>query len=458
MKKNLWKLMLAGTFTLSQLIVPQFTILSDTELFENKSNIVHAAVVDSGNCGTEGHESDATWTLDSSGVFTVSGTGPMNDYSSFSTCPWDSHREQIKKVIIDDGITTIGTDAFADCNNLYSVSIPDSVTYIGEMAFADCIILKSVVIPESVTMIDMGAFFLCSNLTSVTIQGNDINTSSYTFEGTPWIKEKQKENPLVIVGGTLILGETCSGDIIIPDNVTRIADDAFRESKIKSVVIPESVKNIGESAFSHCSYLESVIIPEGITCISEYAFSHCNSLSTVILPEGLTNIDGYAFIECTKLVSVNIPKNVTNIGTCAFSYCSRLTSVFLESTKPPKLCSDMFNDPSHKIKIYVPADKIDDYKNADGWNYYSNIILANTSAASSPDTEAKTYKKGDFDGDGKVDITDLSALSLYLIGDKEFTEAQINAADVTGDGNTDLADLAHLRQFLSKKTEKFDAE
>ncbi len=62
MKKNLWKLMLAGTFTLSQIIVPQFTILSDTELFENKSNIVHAAVVDSGNCGTEGHESDATWT------------------------------------------------------------------------------------------------------------------------------------------------------------------------------------------------------------------------------------------------------------------------------------------------------------------------------------------------------------------------------------------------------------
>ncbi|MBP0978105.1 MAG: hypothetical protein J6P89_08030, partial [Oscillospiraceae bacterium] len=81
MKKNLWKLMLAGAFTLSQIIVPQFTILRDTELFENKINIVHASVVDSGNCGTEEHESELTWSLDSDGVLRVSGYGSMNDYS-----------------------------------------------------------------------------------------------------------------------------------------------------------------------------------------------------------------------------------------------------------------------------------------------------------------------------------------------------------------------------------------
>ena len=459
MKKNLWKIILAGAFTLSQIIVPQFTILRDTELFENKINIVHASVVDSGNCGTEEHESELTWSLDSDGVLRVSGYGSMNDYSGFNVCPWENHKDQIKKIIIDYGITNIGGHAFEKCEKLSSVSIPNTITNIGDCTFRDCTDLTSVVIPDSVTVIGKAAFYCCSSLSSVTILGDDINIGLWTFDKTPWIEEKQKENPLVIVNNTLILGVTCSGDVIIPDNVTRICDYAFLQANLlNSVIIPESVKNIGEFAFCDCKRLKSVIISEGITNIKEYTFGYCDSLLSVTLPDSLTNIDPYAFSSCDELVSVTIPGNVSNIGDGAFNDCWNLASVFFESSKPAELGSAVFGKPSDKLTIYVPADKIENYKNATEWDYYADIISASPSSASPSDNETLTYKMGDFDGDGKVDITDLSALSLYRLGDREFTEAQIKAADVTGDGNTDLADLAHFKQFLSKKTDKFDAE
>lgn len=453
MKKNLWKLMLTGTFTLSQIIVPQFTVLSNTELFENKINNVHASVVDSGNCGTEGHESEVTWSLDSDGVFTVSGTGPMNIYTPSDECPWENYRDQIKKIIIDNGITTIGDYTFDNCNNLYSVNMPDSLTIIGMYAFGRCSNLTSVIIPENVTLVDDLAFCSCSSLSSVTFQGNKMNLGVWTFKKTPWLEEKQKENPLIIANNILILGTACSGDAIIPDNVTRIACYAFYEAhEMDSVIIPESVKIIDNYAFHYCRSLKSVTISEGTTSIKDHAFEACESLSSVTLPDSIIDIGECAFAYCDELVSLIIPKNVTYIDDSVFSHSWNFTSVFFKGSIPARLSPYTFEHTSDNFTIYVPADNIDDYKKA--WNYYADIISADPSSAPPSDKN----KKGDFDGDGKVDITDLSRLSLYLIGDREFTEAQIKAADVTGDGNTDLADLAHFKQFLSKKTEKFDAE
>ena len=116
-----------------------------------------------------------------------------------------------------------------------------------------------------------------------------------------------------------------------------------------------------------------------------------------------------------------------------------------------------------KLKIYVPSESVDDYKNAEGWSFYADLIFANTSdvnvtASPSEPPEKSINKKGDLDGNDNIDVTDLTMVSLYLIGDQEFTDEQKKAADVTGDGNTDLADLARLRQFLSKKIDKLDAE
>ena len=125
--------------------------------------------MDSGTCGAEGDGSNLTWTLDSEGLLTIGGTGAMKDYSDvyYNCAPW-KYRE-IKKVVIDNGVTSIGSYAFYDCDYLASVIIPNSVTCIGNGTFYDCTSLASVTIPNSVTSIGDDAFRACRSLASITI-------------------------------------------------------------------------------------------------------------------------------------------------------------------------------------------------------------------------------------------------------------------------------------------------
>ncbi|MBR4384702.1 MAG: leucine-rich repeat domain-containing protein, partial [Selenomonadaceae bacterium] len=118
-----------------------------------------------GQCGK-----NLTWTLDDDGTLTISGTGKMDDYyDSAKAIAWFPFRESIEKIIIADGVTTIGKYAFYGCSILMSVTIPDSVTTIGANAFGGCNSLTSVTIPDSVTTIGANAFGRCNSLTSVTI-------------------------------------------------------------------------------------------------------------------------------------------------------------------------------------------------------------------------------------------------------------------------------------------------
>ncbi len=123
--------------------------------------VANAQIIDSGECGKDGD--NLTWTLDDAGIFTVSGEGEMKDYEVYST-PWYESRSNIKKVVIDQGVTSIGDRAFEDCYSLTSVIIPDNVTSIGESAFVYCSGLTRVTIPDSVTSIGESAFEFCEGL------------------------------------------------------------------------------------------------------------------------------------------------------------------------------------------------------------------------------------------------------------------------------------------------------
>ena len=162
-----------------------------------------AGIVDSGTCGAEGDGSNLTWTLDSEGVLTISGSGDMYDYD-FSSAPWHGSSSRVKSAVIAEGVTSIGEYAFYDCRSLTSVTIPDSVTSIGEWAFSYCKSLTSVTIPDSVTSIGREAFYKCESLTSVTI----------------------------------------------PDSVTLIDNGAFQGcTSLTSVTIPDSVTSIGKTNY-----------------------------------------------------------------------------------------------------------------------------------------------------------------------------------------------------------------
>ncbi len=185
----------------------------------------------SGICGD-----NLTWTLDTeTGVFTVSGSGAMKNYTNNTNTPWYSYRSSITTVTIDNGVTSIGSYAFFNCS-LTSIEIPNSVTSIGS-----------------------SAFYNCSKLTAVNI--SDI---------AAWCKiafSSEYANPLYYAHN-LDLNGTLVTDLIIPSNITSINNYAFHGcSSLTSVTIPNSVTSIGSNAFSSCSSLTSIEIPNSVTSI-----------------------------------------------------------------------------------------------------------------------------------------------------------------------------------------------
>ena len=202
---------------------------------------VGIASAQSGTCGY-----NLTWTL-SNGTLTISGTGAMKDYYSYSRSPWYDYRSSIKSVIINDGVTSIGVCAFDGCSSLTSVTIPNSVTRIEDYAFSDCSKLTSITIPNSVTRIGY-SFYGCKSLTSINVDSNNPNYSS--VDGV--LFNKEKTTLVAYPGGK-------QGAYTIPNSVTSIGYTAFHGcSSLTSVTIPNSVTSIGESAFYGCDKLVDV--------------------------------------------------------------------------------------------------------------------------------------------------------------------------------------------------------
>lgn len=263
-------------------------------------------------------------------------------YSAFEYCP------SLTDVKIPNGVTSIGGHAFRDCPKLKTVKMPDSVTEIGPQAFECCKSLASIKIPRSVVSICGSAFSYCSNLTSIEIPNSVKSIRQNIFRGCSNLTNITVDNnPVYHSEGnclietatkTLIAG--CNHSIIPSDgSVTSIGSDAFQYcKKLTRLEIPSSVKKIGLYTFSNCENLVSIEVDEnnkfyksidgnlysknGKTLI-QYALGKTDM--NFDIPEGVTEIKDAAFREC-ELIRVVFSKSVTKIGENAFENCKRLTS------------------------------------------------------------------------------------------------------------------------------------
>ena len=284
---------------------------------------------------------DCTVTL-SDGVMTVSGTGAMADYEDSYELPW--YGKNIKTIVIESGVTSIGNSAFAGSTNLESVSIPASVTSIGNLAFQDC--------------------------------GSDADALTVSFaEGS---------TPLTIGEGAFNYANLTSIDI--PNRVTSIGERAFQNcSKLESVSIPASVTSIGTYAFQNCgsdAAALTVSFAEGSTplTIGEGAFYNAN-LTSIDIPNRVTSIGYSAFVNCAHLESVSIPASVTSIGEEAFGYCGMLAKVSIYAPSLTTYGLYAFQENAAGRKIYVLPEAVDTYKA--GWPKYAADIEAMTVYATS---------------------------------------------------------------------------
>lgn len=282
--------------------------------------------------------------------------------------------EEIKDLVIPDGVTSINDIAFAYCMGLTSVTIPNSVKTIGSSAFEECENIVSVDLGNGVTSIGDFAFNTCMSLStmdipnSVTFIGagalDGTSLSFYESEGLVYAGKvaytyKNKwsmpaNTSVVLADGTLGIASElfsyCTGltSITIPNSVVAIGDNAFSHcTGLTSITIPNSVVAIGDNAFFYCSGLTSITIPNSVKSIGKSVFTGCSGLKKVIVPDiaawcGITFSDSSSnplgevnhlySDENTEVTNLVIPNNVTSIDNFAFYKCSGLTSIAIPNS------------------------------------------------------------------------------------------------------------------------------
>lgn len=277
------------------------------------------------------------WNI-SNDTLTISGIGVMPNYEykqgkNRINSPWYSYLKKITNIIICDGVSSIGDNAFYVCDDegLTFANIFGSENAISDNNFPNYCGMTSVLIPNSVTSIGREAFRNCRNLTS----------------------------------------------IIIPNSVKTIGSSAFSDChSLISVNIPISITTIESYAFDGCRNMISVSIPNSVTNIRYSAFRGCHSLTSVSIPNSVTTIGGYTFAFSRGLTSITIPNSVVDIDNTAFSDCDSLSQIINYATIPQTIRPYNIFSNVNKIKciLRVPESVVAAYRLADGWREFENIV------------------------------------------------------------------------------------
>ena len=283
-----------------------------------------SALVASGKCGDS-----ASWKLDADGVLTITGAGPMADYGAYG--PWYiAHLTDIKKVVVQEGVTTIGDHAFANLSYVTSVTISSSITSIGAHAFEKCRLGGAVTLPEGLTAIGDFAFS-GSGMASLTLPESlrTIGNSAFLFCS---LRELTIPDGVTSIG----TGAFCNASLTsvkLPASGVTLGDSLFQECEnLTDVTLPADLTVIGPSMFENCGSLKNVTIPSGVTHIGNAAFAACEALPEIRLPDGMEALGSEAFVGCRAVTKVYIPRSLTSIGEAAFRICEGLTDVYYGGT------------------------------------------------------------------------------------------------------------------------------
>ena len=369
---------------------------------------------------------------------------------------------QLKEVYIPDSVTVINEHTFGACLGLVRAHLPEALTEMKRSAFERCQSLKEIVIPAGVTKLGEYVFHDCDSLTSLTVRAVTPPTvSSSTTLSTLYSIAKLKvprgvvedyraadywKQFLTIVGDEY---DFVVDGIYYVKTGEQTASVTYKDTDYNTysgaISVPKAVTHEGVTyrvtgisfeAFKDCPDLTSVTLTKRITSIGFNAFENCTGLEKIRIPDGVTSIGANAFRGCTGLTEAVIGSSVSQIGSQAFNGCDGLTSVTSRSVTPPTLAgADCFTC-YEGATLYVPIAVEDEYRSAQYWQDFYEIVGIEINAG-----------PGDVNGDGSLNVSDVTALITHILGSSLATFYDENA-DVNEDGTLNVADVTQLIQMI----------
>lgn len=335
----------------------------------------------SGKCGK-----NVSYSISDDGVLTISGTGAMNNFTyerDISDCPWHGVRYALKKIVVEDGVTSIGSCAFSFDVHVTDVTLPSSLKTIGRNAFLDCHGLTSVVIPEGVTSIGAYAFEQCSAIKTITVPASTTELGNHAFDTGEYYDGSYHTQltdiyyggsmgqwydagggnaaPMVVTihyngaTGNIIDSGTCgdnafwkldkdytltiSGTGAMWDYPTSEDDSWWTDwnlpwkycyDMIQRVVVEEGVTYLGEESLSSLRNATSLSLPNSLTTIGQAAL-YAIGVSSLVIPDKVVSIGDFAFNGCANLQTITLPAGLRKIGHC-FIECSNLKTINFKGT------------------------------------------------------------------------------------------------------------------------------
>ena len=312
----------------------------------------------SGVCGADEDHANLTWVFDeATGTLTISGAGEMDNYTAPYKDPdpvflladetssgneqdentgeedekdeylpsWEALKEDIFTVILEEGVTSLGSYAFYECTALESIRLPESLTKLGEYAFSGCYQLNSVEIPSKITSIPEGIFEANEALSDISLPDTITEIGAKAFEYCGFTQ-------FIVPESVKTIGEYAFYDclqmkeVFLPDDLENIGEWAFASTGLIQVEIPQNITAL-KRTFTDCENLEQVILPHGLITLGNETFWKCSSLNTVTLPDSVQEIGFHAFAECTSLADIHLSANLTVIGDGAFYKCIALRTI-----------------------------------------------------------------------------------------------------------------------------------
>lgn len=343
----------------------------------------------SGQCS----EGNITWVLDDEGTITFTGTGEIEERFgsagyAWIQYEWTPYRDQIRRVVIGEGITGVGDDAFYECKNLTEVVLPESMMFIRDHAFFHCENLKSIDLPTTNPLYINEYTFGGTGLTEIYLPDNVGDVGKYAFTQCKSLtKARLSNNQFEMLREHVFSNCTSLNEIDFGTSINRINDFALYNTGLETLVIPDTITFLGDHALSSCNYLTELDLGDGMAILDNSAVQGCKALKKVTVGTALYSIHRHAFKDCTAIEELYIPDleswckmktEYTESNPMFYAQRAYIGGVLMEDLVLPEHITsfDMYAfEAADCLKSVVIHDKITSFRGFSNCSNLTNVVI-----------------------------------------------------------------------------------